>query len=116
MAEGRRWEAMELDCLVNIFQRLGIEDLTLGAPFVCKSWYRASLDPICWKVLDFQELDFMPWSNFSKRFMRQYSLHHFSFSGFMKLAIDRSHGDVVELRFPLLLGASLKDLIHASNQ
>ncbi|KAG1348022.1 F-box/LRR-repeat protein [Cocos nucifera] len=115
MAGGRRWEAMGLDCLVNIFQRLGIEDLALGVPFACKSWYRASLDPICWRVLNFQALDFMPWSNFSKRFMRQYSLQHFSFSGFMKLAIDRSHGGVVELRFPLLIGASLRDLVHASN-
>lgn len=112
--EKRRWEEMDEDCLVNIFQRLGLEDLTLGVPFVCKSWFRASLDPLCWRVLDLEPLDFMPWSNFTKRFMRQYSLRQFSFTGFMKLLAVRSRGSAVELRFPLVFGASVHDLFYAS--
>ncbi|XP_038970390.1 F-box/LRR-repeat protein At3g48880-like isoform X2 [Phoenix dactylifera] len=116
MEERRRWEEMDMDCLVNIFQRLGLEDLTLGVPFLCKSWYRASLDPLCWRVLDLEPLDFMPWSKFTKRFMTQYSLHHFSFSGFMKLVAMRSRGSAIELRFPPVFGASMHDLFHASSE
>ncbi|PIA57844.1 hypothetical protein AQUCO_00500040v1 [Aquilegia coerulea] len=51
----RKWEEdMCMDCLVKIFERVGLESLMFNIPFVCKSWYKASLDPICWKVLDFQ--------------------------------------------------------------
>lgn len=60
--EFRRWEKREIDCLTNIFGRLGIEDLTVAVPFVCHWWYRASLNLLCRTVLDFRSLDFMPWS------------------------------------------------------
>lgn len=107
---------MEADCLVNIFRRLGLDDLSLGVPFVCRSWYRASLDPLCWKVLDFQGLNFMPWSEFSKRFVKRYSPPQFSFSSFMRFVVGRSSGSVVEVRFPLLFGASLEDFVFASKE
>ena len=46
--EGRKWEELNMDCLVNVFQRVGMESLLLDVSFVCKSWYKASLDPKCW--------------------------------------------------------------------
>ncbi|KAM7485776.1 hypothetical protein LguiA_001785 [Lonicera macranthoides] len=49
----KKWENMEMDCLVNIFGRVGIESLALDVPFVCKSWYKASLNPLCWQSLNF---------------------------------------------------------------
>ncbi|KAM7485775.1 hypothetical protein LguiA_001784 [Lonicera macranthoides] len=52
--KGRKiWENMEMDCLVNIFGRVGIESLALDVPFVCKSWYKATLNPLCWQSLNF---------------------------------------------------------------
>ena len=49
----KKWENMEMDCLVNIFGRVGIESLALDVPFVCKSWYKATLNPLCWQSLIF---------------------------------------------------------------
>ncbi|THG19045.1 hypothetical protein TEA_006595 [Camellia sinensis var. sinensis] len=54
--EGRKWEEMNMDCLVNVFGRVGIESLLLDVPFVCKSWYKATLSPLCWQTLVFPSM------------------------------------------------------------
>ena len=51
--EGPKWEDLNMDCLVNVIGRVGIESLVLDVPFVCKSWYKVTLDPRCWKSLLF---------------------------------------------------------------
>ncbi|CAL9196233.1 unnamed protein product [Musa hybrid cultivar] len=112
----RRWEDMEVDCLAHVFRKLSLEDLTLSVPFVCKAWLRAALDPLCWRSLNLRDLDFMPWSNFTRTFTAQYALRRFSFSGFLKLAVARSHGGAVELKFPLPFGASFRDFVYASHE
>nr|DAD43345.1 TPA_asm: hypothetical protein HUJ06_001575 [Nelumbo nucifera] len=56
MEEANRWEKLNVDCLVNIFERVDMDDLLLSLPFVCKSWYQASLHPSCWKVVHFHKL------------------------------------------------------------
>ncbi|PKA66015.1 F-box/LRR-repeat protein [Apostasia shenzhenica] len=106
---------MEHDCLVNIFSRLGLDDLTVGVPFVCKSWSRASANPHCWRTLDFGSLDLKPSSPFAKRCASLYYPSRFTFSGFLKLAIARSHGAALDLRFSPLFPASLQVLSCASN-
>lgn len=110
------WKEMERDCLVCIFQKLSLEDLTVSVPFVCKSWQRASLDPLCWRVLDFRELDFMPWRKFAKRFAVQYPLSPFLFSAFLKFTVRRSCRLAVELRFPQFSQVSMDDLVYVSNE
>lgn len=113
--ERRRWEDLAFDCLICVFCKLGFEDFAVAVPFVCKSWHRASLDPQCWRDLDFLDMDFSKKSKFIARFKQLYQLHKFSFSSFMKLCIARSHGSVIKLRIPSLLGVSLqKDLAFAS--
>ncbi|RZS11215.1 hypothetical protein BHM03_00042529, partial [Ensete ventricosum] len=67
-------EYMGVDCLVNIFRRLGLDDLTVSVPFVCTCWWRASLDPACWEALNLRSLDFTPWSQFSRSFASRYYL------------------------------------------
>ncbi|KAF9601057.1 hypothetical protein IFM89_015983, partial [Coptis chinensis] len=52
----RKWEDMNIDCLTNVFGRVGWEALTLHLPLVCKSWYKVSLYPQFWKNLDFKSL------------------------------------------------------------
>ncbi|KAF9601056.1 hypothetical protein IFM89_015982 [Coptis chinensis] len=52
----RKWEDMNIDCLTNVFERVGWEALTLHLPLVCKSWYKVSLYPQFWKNLDFKSL------------------------------------------------------------
>ncbi|XP_020580461.1 F-box/LRR-repeat protein At3g48880-like [Phalaenopsis equestris] len=113
----RRWEDLAFDCLICVFCKLGFEDLTIAVPFVCRSWNKASLDPQCWRVLDFKDLDFSTKSKFIARFKELYQLQSFSFSSFLKLCISKSHGSVMELRIPSLFGASLhQDLVLTSIQ
>ncbi|CAL9758367.1 unnamed protein product [Musa acuminata subsp. burmannicoides] len=114
MEGGRRWEEMPVDCLVDIFRRLGLHDLTLSVPFVCRCWRRASLDPGCWRRLDFRSLDLMPWSHFSRSFTSCYRLSSLSFSAFMRFVVARSRGSAAELLFPLSFGASIQDLTFVS--
>ncbi|KAL7177290.1 hypothetical protein ACSBR2_030609 [Camellia fascicularis] len=45
-----------MDCLVNVLGRVGIESLLIDVPFVCKSWYKATESPLCWRQLDFLEI------------------------------------------------------------
>ncbi|WOL10047.1 F-box/LRR-repeat protein [Canna indica] len=114
----RRWEDMPADCLVAIFQRLALDDLTVGVPFVCKSWARAAREPGCWKVVDFRSLDLMPWSEFPRRFVaRHSSLHDFSFSALLRFVLGRARGSsssVAELVFPLASAVSIDDLDYAA--
>ncbi|KAJ6838406.1 F-box/LRR-repeat protein-like [Iris pallida] len=114
--DGSKWKEMEMDCLVLIFQKLSLQDLTLNVSYVCKTWFQASLSPLCWRVLDFRTLDFTPGSKFSRRFAaaRYPSSRPAAFSAFMKLAVRRSCGAAVELRFPLFFEVSTEDLVRAS--
>lgn len=111
---GRKWEELEMDCLSTIFSKLGLDDLAVSIPFVCRSWSAAGRDPLCWKFLNLRSLNFMPWSSFARRFSGQNSVSRFSFAGFMKLAVRRSGGVAAELQLPEL--GSMEDLILASNK
>ncbi|KAJ6796976.1 F-box/LRR-repeat protein-like [Iris pallida] len=114
MEEERRWEDLGIDCLGSVFSRLDLEDLTLSVPFVCKPWLEASMDVLCWRVLNLRDMDLMPWSSFSTRFKQAYNTKHFSFTGFMKTLIDRGRGSTVELAFSTERFASLQELEYAS--
>ncbi|KAJ0980446.1 hypothetical protein J5N97_008701 [Dioscorea zingiberensis] len=118
MERSRAWEVMDTDCLSNIFRRLDVDDRVLAIPFVCKSWYHASIDPLCWLLLDLRPLDFMPRSPFALRFTKEYSLQPFAFtfSGFLKLVVHRSQGLASHLMFPLVFGPSLDDLVFSSKK
>ncbi|KVI10126.1 F-box domain, cyclin-like protein [Cynara cardunculus var. scolymus] len=60
--DARKWEDLDLDVLVTIFQKFNILELTSGIGHVCKSWRYAVCDPLLWKTLDFSMLT----SNFIK--------------------------------------------------
>ncbi|XP_042465918.1 F-box/LRR-repeat protein At3g48880-like [Zingiber officinale] len=111
----RHWDEMQADCLINIFRRLALGDLAVAVPFVCKSWYRASLDPSCWCRLNFRSFDFTPWSPFSCAFALRYHLHSpLSFSAFLCFSLHRSRGVVDQLTFPLSSAVSIHNLAYAS--
>ncbi|XP_061992359.1 F-box/LRR-repeat protein At3g48880-like [Rosa rugosa] len=109
MEDERKWEELEVDCLMNIFGRVGMESLLLDVPFVCKSWYKATLDPSCWQYLTFPDLtvdrylDFDEdgyWCTLIKRFVDEYRLDEsrFSVTAFVKFIISRSKGKAIYLR------------------
>nr|KYP74887.1 F-box/LRR-repeat protein At3g48880 family [Cajanus cajan] len=58
----RRWEDLDIDILVKIFQLLDIFQLTSGISRVCSAWRMACCDPLLWRTLDLSLLR----SNFIK--------------------------------------------------
>ncbi|PRQ58793.1 putative F-box domain, leucine-rich repeat domain, L domain-containing protein [Rosa chinensis] len=121
----RRWEDLNPDCLVNVFERVGTGSLLVSVPFVCKSWYRSSLNPACWQRLivpddvpgtdsfdingtdDLSSYDVQDEEARFKDFVRkrfaikfQLDLRGFSTASFFKFVIDRSMGNVKFLKLP----------------
>ncbi|XP_042380140.1 F-box/LRR-repeat protein At3g48880-like [Zingiber officinale] len=108
---------LSISILISLFhfRRLALGDLAVAVPFVCKSWYRASLDPSCWRRLNFRSLGFTPCSPFSRAFALRYCLHSpLSFSAFLRFTLHRSRGIVDQLAFPLSSAVSIHDLAYAS--
>lgn len=54
-----KWEDLPEDCLANVFRRASVQSLLMDVPSVCKSCFRASLHPFCWKLLDFNNIVFV---------------------------------------------------------
>lgn len=99
--EERKWEDLEFYCLVNVLGRVGMESLLLDVPFVCKSWYKASLDPSCWKHLVFpKDLDLEWDSTLLDRFKDKYKIENCSVDAFTKFVVGRSHGKCTGLFLP----------------
>ncbi|KAH7857824.1 hypothetical protein Vadar_016909 [Vaccinium darrowii] len=92
-----------MDCLANIFGRVGIESLLLDVPFVCKSWYKATLSPLCWQRLVFPKPSPYPrcYGSFNSRLLKKYQLHGvLSNPSFMKSAINRSRRSATMIALP----------------
>ena len=93
-----------MDCLVNVFRRVGVESLLLDVPFVCKSWYKASLDPNCWECLIFPKYikpDYI-WENspLGERLMMEYQ-ESFCVTAFIKSVVARSQRRATVLTLPI---------------
>ncbi|XP_050246574.1 F-box/LRR-repeat protein At3g48880-like isoform X3 [Quercus robur] len=88
---GPKWEDLNMDCLVNVLTRVGIESLLLGAPFVCQSWYKASLHPSCWQIINFQKIESGPLS---------WYFYDGITTEFIKSIINRSRGNATEVWLP----------------
>ncbi|GFY81614.1 hypothetical protein Acr_01g0014230 [Actinidia rufa] len=93
-----------MDCLVNIFGRLGLESLVLDVPFVCKSWYRAALNPECWRHLDFSKLklhDSLSYDDFTLRLMSTHQIvGNFPITPFIKSVVKRSGRSATYIALP----------------
>ncbi|KAI8004401.1 F-box/LRR-repeat protein [Camellia lanceoleosa] len=101
--EGRKWEDLNEDCLVNALGRVGIESLLMEVPFVCKSWFKATLNPLCWRHLVFPQITHLPWytDSFTSRLIREYRLQgRFSVTALVKSLIKRSDRSITHLKLP----------------
>lgn len=112
----RSWEELDWDCLTNVLSKVGMESLLLAVPFVCKSWYKTSLNPLCWQNLSFP--DFLPYplfidiaeeddgplsfGPFYDKFVNEYGIDRsrFSITAFVKSVVDRSNGKAIYLTLP----------------
>ncbi|CAL8989635.1 unnamed protein product, partial [Prunus brigantina] len=113
LMDERRWEDLQMDCLVKVLVKVGMESLLLDVPFVCKSWYKATLNPSCWQCLifpdnerteiwprdDFECPDFQ---NLMNRFASEYQIDgdRCSVTAFLKFVINRSCGNATVLKLP----------------
>lgn len=91
-----------MDCLANVFQRVGMESLILDVPFVCKSWYKASLDPRCWEHLIFPKWvkpDIFESSHLADRLAMEFH-ESYSASAFIKFVVARSQRCATQLKLP----------------
>ncbi|KAL0403131.1 UNVERIFIED_CONTAM: F-box/LRR-repeat protein [Sesamum radiatum] len=95
----RRWEDMDIDILVKIFQNLNIFELTSGVGHVCRTWRMAACDPLLWKTLDISLLK----SNFIKIPLEPYvyvdGRSDKIFTRVLKIALNLSCGNISTLIF-----------------
>ena len=107
-----KWEDLDMDCLVDIFGRVGLESLLLDVPFVCKSWYKATLNPQCWRRLDFSKLTLDDdWSDddFASRLMDKYQVE-------VNFPIPDLTKSVVKYRGKFPITAFIKSVIKVSGR
>ena len=109
--QGRKWEDINKDILVNVLGRVGMESLLVDAPFVCKSWYKASREPQCWEYLIFptfiklDDIDDMWWEpkipdrGFIERLEMTYQ-ENLSTTAFVKFIVNRSCGNATIIKLP----------------
>ncbi|XP_059590697.1 putative F-box/LRR-repeat protein 19 isoform X2 [Vitis vinifera] len=105
--EERKWEELNMDILVNVFGRVGMESLLLDVPFVCKPWYKASREPQCWEHLIFPEYikpddiwgKYSPDRGFSERLVTTYQ-ENLSVTAFMRFIVNRSCGCATIIKLP----------------
>ncbi|KAF6137605.1 hypothetical protein GIB67_014692 [Kingdonia uniflora] len=90
--EGRKWEELLPDCLVKIFEGVGLESLISHVPLVCKSWYKTSLYPYCWKNLDFRSKPRTPF-DFQSVVLS-------NFANLIKFSVSRSCGCATRIILP----------------
>ncbi|CAL8074462.1 unnamed protein product [Prunus armeniaca] len=85
----RRWEDLQIDCLVKVLVKVGMESLLLDVPFVCKSWYKATLNPSCLQSLVFPDNEYL-----------RVSIKLMGIVAFLKFVINRSSGNATVLKLP----------------
>ncbi|CAL8074519.1 unnamed protein product [Prunus armeniaca] len=109
----RRWEDLQIDYLVKVLVKVGMESLLLDVPFVCKSWYKATLNPSCLQSLIFPDnecIEVWSWDvsecpnfqNLMDRFASEYQIDgdRCSVTAFLKFVINRSSGNATVLKLP----------------
>ncbi|KAM7461809.1 hypothetical protein LguiA_029930 [Lonicera macranthoides] len=103
--EGRKWEDLDMECLSNVFDRVGMESLVLDVPLVCKSWYKATLDPKCWQTLIF------PYDLSESRLIPKNKSHPSSAKELFKFVLNRVHRSLKSLGLPFRVFFTHKNII-----
>lgn len=111
---GRRWEEMDIDILVRIFQSFDIFELTSGIAQVCSTWRLAACDPLLWRTLDLSMLK----SNFIKIPLEPYVYvdcrSDKTLTKVLKIALNLSRGNIQKLIFHFNLYISDDQLTYAA--
>lgn len=95
-SEKRRWDEMDEDILLVIFQKIDLEDMLLGVPLVCRSWRAASKHPLCWRTLNFRS-----WERLFRRYFPQGTERIvLDFSKLLRYVVDKTGDNLRSIAFP----------------
>lgn len=112
----RRWEDLDIDVLVKIFQSFDIFELTSGIPQVCSTWRLACCDPLLWRTLNLSNLK----SNFIKIPLEPYvyvdGRSDKTLTRILKLALNLSRGSISTLIFHFNLYISDEQLTYTAER
>lgn len=112
----RRWEDLDIDILVKIFQLLDIFELTSGIAHVCSAWRMACCDPLLWKTLDLSMLK----SNFIKiplePFVYVDGRSDTTLTRLLKISLSLSRGNIMTLIFHFNLYISDDQLTYTAER
>ncbi|KAI3508274.1 hypothetical protein L1887_23280 [Cichorium endivia] len=112
----KKWEDLDIDILVKIFQTFDIFQLTSGISRVCSTWRYAACDPLLWRTLDLSNLK----SNFIKIPLEPYVYvdcrSDKTLTRILKIALNLSRGNVSTLIFHYNLYVSDEQLTYAAER
>ncbi|XP_061369543.1 F-box/LRR-repeat protein At3g48880 [Gastrolobium bilobum] len=112
----RRWEDLDIDILVKIFQLFDIFQLTSGIAHVCSSWRMACCDPLLWRTLDLSMLR----SNFIKiplePFVYVDGRSDRTLTRLLKISLSLSRQSIVTLIFHFNLYVSDEQLTYTAER
>lgn len=112
----RRWDDMEIDILVRIFESLGMHELISGVAHVCRGWRLACCDPLLWKTLDLSIVE----SNFIKiptePFVYVDARSDRVLNRVLKIALNLSRGSIQTLIFHVNLFVKDELLLYTAER
>lgn len=112
----RRWEDLDIDILVRIFQSFDIFELISGLAQVCSMWRLACSDPLLWKTLDLSDMK----SNFIKIPLEPYvyvdDRSDKKLTWVLKVALNLSRGSILTLIFHFNLFVSDDQLTYTAQR
>nr|XP_043632462.1 F-box/LRR-repeat protein At3g48880-like [Erigeron canadensis] len=95
----KKWEDLDTDILVKIFQTFDIFEMTSGMAHICSAWRYAACDPLLWKTLDLSMLK----SNFIKIPLEPYVYvdepSDKQLTKLLKISLNLSRGCITTLLF-----------------
>ncbi|XP_047979231.1 putative F-box/LRR-repeat protein 23 [Salvia hispanica] len=89
------WTELPEDLTANILQRLHTEEILKSAQRVCTTWWRVCKNPTMWRAIDLH--------------YRRCALDEFE--SIFRCAVDRSHGQLVELKLACFEGDKLLNYV-----
>ncbi|GLU21080.1 hypothetical protein SLE2022_372430 [Rubroshorea leprosula] len=102
----RRWEDLDADALVSIFQYLNIFELTSGIAHVCSALRSACSDPLLWKTLDLSMVKLNYIKTTSKPYVYVDGPSDKKLTRLLKISLNLSQGNIRTLIFHVNLYVS----------
>ncbi|XP_076927548.1 F-box/LRR-repeat protein At3g48880-like [Bidens hawaiensis] len=112
----RKWENLDIDVLVKIFQTFDIHGKTSGLGHICRTWRDAACDPMLWHTLDLSTVS----SNFIRIQVEPYAYvgeqSDKELTKLLKISLNLSRGSVKTLIFNVNLYVNDSQLTYTAER